>query len=435
MPEHWELRRLRTSVDACVNGIWGADPDGRHDIVCVRVADFDRVRRRVDLSRQTIRAIGPSERNGRLLNKGDLLIEKSGGGDSQPVGTVVMYDHAAPAVCSNFVARMSVSPNSEPRYLTYLHSSLYNRRLNVRSIKQTTGIQNLDSHSYLNERVAFPPFAEQKSIVRFLDHADRRIRRYILGKRNLIALLDEQLQAVICEAVMGRIDVRTGRPYPLYTTSETTWLSRVPKHWDVLPLCAVATPKSVTGKQDMELLSVYLDRGVIRFSEERDKRTNVTSEDLSKYQSVDPGDFVLNNQQAWRGSVGVSQHYGIVSPAYLVLSLSHEVNGDFANRLFRSRVMVAQYVACSRGVGTIQRNIYWSHLRRAVFPSPPLTEQIAIAGYLDQISNNTASTTALIRREMELVDEYRNRIIADTVTGKLDVRSVETGLPAADRLR
>ena len=176
VPNHWEIRRLKTSVEGCINGTWGVDPNGHDDLVCVRVADFDRIRSRVRLEKKTTRAIPLSERKKRMLRKGDLLLEKSGGGDRQPVGVVVLYEHEVPAVCSNFVARMPVSPESIPGYLTYLHSHLYVKRLNVRSIKQTTGIQNLDSYSYLNERVAFPPLSEQAAIVRFLDHADRRIQ-------------------------------------------------------------------------------------------------------------------------------------------------------------------------------------------------------------------------------------------------------------------
>ena len=193
-----------------------------------------------------------------------------------------------------------------------------------------------------NHPSILPPLPEQAAIVRYLDHADRRIRRCIRAKQKLIKLLEEQKQAVIHRAVTGRIDVLTGQPYPAYKSSGVEWLGDVPEHWETLPLCAIGTPKSITGQQHRELLSVYLGRGVIRFFEAEEKRTNVTSEDLSKYQAVDPGDFVLNNQQAWRGSVGVSNHSGIVSPAYIVLSLNPKLHPDFANLLFQDRVMVTQ---------------------------------------------------------------------------------------------
>ena len=109
VPEHWDVRRLWASVHGCINGIWGNDPNGREDLPCVRVADFDRVRLRVRLAKPTLRAIAPGERSRRLLKKSDLLLQKSGGGKLQPVGVVMLYDHDAEAVCSNFVARMPVS--------------------------------------------------------------------------------------------------------------------------------------------------------------------------------------------------------------------------------------------------------------------------------------------------------------------------------------
>lgn len=106
------------------------------------------------------------------------------------------------------------------------------------------------------------------------------------------------------------------QPYAEYKESGQQWLGRLPRNWKVLPLCRVASPKSDCGRPDLELLSVYLHRGVIRYSESGGQ-VHKPSLDLSNYQVVAPGDFVLNNQQAWRGSIGVSRHLGIISPAYL----------------------------------------------------------------------------------------------------------------------
>ena len=125
------------------------------------------------------------------------------------------------------------------------------------------------------------------------------------------------------------------KPYAEYKESGLPWLGQVPGHWDVSPLAGLARLRSVVNQSERQLLSVYLQRGVVRFSDVDEKRTNATSTDLSNYQAVDPGDFVLNNQQAWRGSVGVSNYSGIVSPAYLVLELSKRYLARYANILFR----------------------------------------------------------------------------------------------------
>lgn len=160
---------------------------------------------------------------------------------------------------------------------------------------------------------------------------------------------------------------------------------------------------------------MYLDRGVIKFSDVDEKRTNATSEDLSKYQEVLPGDFVLNNQQAWRGSVGVSEHEGIVSPAYIVLRLKKDLNPRFANYLFRDRSMVSQYLISSKGVGTIQRNLYWPQLKRSRVIVPPQEEQHRIVTFLDQKTAEIDAAIAKKERLIELLQEQKNTRIHQAV--------------------
>ena len=135
----------------------------------------------------------------------------------------MLFDHETRAVCSNFIARMTVREGFDSTFLTFLHSALYSIRLNARSIKQTTGIQNLDSAGYLGESAAFPPLAEQAAIVRYLDHVDRRIRRYVSAKRKLIALLEEEKQAVINQAVTRGLD-----PNVRLKPSGVEWLGDIP---------------------------------------------------------------------------------------------------------------------------------------------------------------------------------------------------------------
>ena len=208
VPANWEVRRLKNSVADYVGGVWGSEPNGVDDLPCVRVADFDRHRLRVCMHNPTLRAIVPDDRRRRVLNPSDLLLEKSGGGDLQPVGAVMLYDHGTPAVCSNFIARLRIAVGFDPAFLTFLHSALYAIRLNARSIKQTTGIQNLDTSAYLRELVCFPPLAEQRAIVAFLNHETAKLDSLIAKVKKAIELLKESRTALISAAVTGRIDVR-----------------------------------------------------------------------------------------------------------------------------------------------------------------------------------------------------------------------------------
>lgn len=208
--------------------------------------------------------------------------------------------------------------------------------------------------------------------------------------------------------------------YDSYKDSGVEWLGEVPNNWNIVPLFTITKFKSITNYPERELLSVYLDKGVIRFNDVTEKRTNVTSLDLSKYQAVDIGDFVLNNQQAWRGSVGVSTIQGIVSPAYIVLSLSSLINKPFGNYFFRNSMMVSNYLICSKGVGTIQRNLYWSQLKRALVCLPPIEEQERVADFLDKRTVQIDEVIAQKEKMIELLKEYRQVTINNAVTKGLD---------------
>ena len=445
VPEHWELRRLGASIDDCVNGVWGADPDDRHNMVCVRVADFDRVRRRVDMSRKTIRAITQRERRRRLLNKGDLLIEMSGGGNLQPVGAVVMYDHDAPAVCSNFVARMSVAPNYDPTYLTYLHSCIYERRLNTRSIKQTTGIQNLDSYLYLSERSAFPPLSEQTAIGRFLDHTDRRLQRYVRARKQLIALLYESDNATIYQAVTGQIDVCTGRPYLAYRPSGVGWIGDIPEHWQVKKLTQVArqetghTPsrrvESYWVPQDcvipwVSLADVWQMRsGTVFITTTKEKVSEVGLAHSAA--RLLPKNTVILSRTASVGHVAILATPMATTQDFAAWICSSELRPKFLYFVLTSMKTECQRVM----IGSTHQTIYMPDIRAFRAPVPSIETQDAISRFLDSTVTKTRLRVDRIQGSIDLVREYRDRLISDVVTGKLSVREASAGFPEIDVLK
>lgn len=189
--------------------------------------------------------------------------------------------------------------------------------------------------------------------------------------------------------------------------------------WDVVRLCQIARARSDKNRPELGLLSVFLGRGVIPYSE-GGGQVHKPGLDLANYQAVHPGDLVLNNQQAWRGSVGVSSHLGLVSPAYLVLSLDDVLDRSFANYLFQSRVMVAQFVTSSKGVGDIQRDIHTPWLRNTRVPIPPRNEQAAIARFLAYVDQRIRRSMRLKQQLIKLLEEQKQAIIHRAVTRGVD---------------
>lgn len=261
-------------------------------------------------------------------------------------------------------------------------------------LRQSLGYEDLRRMS-----VVAPDLDEQAEIVVFLDRETAQIDGLIEKKTRFIALLKEKRTADIIEAISPK------------------------EGWSRFPFWSVAKPKSTSGRPDEGLLSVYLDRGVIPYSE-GGGLVHKPAESLEKYQLVEPGDLVMNNQQAWRGSLGVSLHRGIVSPAYLVLKLDREkIDPTFANYMFRARPYVEKFMLSSMSVGDIQRQIKWPHLRIVPVVVPSVEEQRKIAERLDNEGKRIDDLIALTERSIDLLREKRAALITAAVTGKIDVRT------------
>jgi type I restriction enzyme S subunit len=233
IPSHWNVVRLKSIVKGGTNGVWGSEPKNKkNDIICVRVADIDEWQYGISQSDLTYRNISDADQAGRLLNSGDLIIEKSGGGEISPVGRVVIFNLNEKAVTSNFMARLNVIGDINKEFLYYYFRFLYYRRLNHPAIKATTGIQNLDLYAYLQNPIPIPTPKEQISIVEFINQTSGEITRFIQTKQRFIELLKEQRQSIITNAVTKGTDEKA--------KMKETVLGEIPEHWEVRRLKFIA---------------------------------------------------------------------------------------------------------------------------------------------------------------------------------------------------
>jgi len=265
--------------------------------------------------------------------------------------------------------------------------------------------------------VVVPPPAETEVIAEYLDRETARIDALAEQKIRFIEMLREKRQALITQAVTKGLD-----PSVPMKDSGSASSCLVPAHWSVVKFWTVANQVSRSGWAHESLLSVYLDRGVIPYSE-GGGLVHKPSESLDGYQLVEPGNLVMNNQQAWRGSVGISLHRGIVSPAYLIFELAPTLRPAFANYQFRDRRFVDEMMLSSQGVGDIQRQVKWPLLRESKVFVPPIDEQRKIVIHLDSTTSRIDTLIAKTERSIELLREHRNALITAAVTGKIDLRN------------
>lgn len=410
MTSSQDVRRLKYAVEACVNGVWGDEPNGEDDMVVVRVADFDRSKGLAALGDSpTVRAIPESARNRRVLRPGDLLIEKSGGGEQQPVGNVVLFTDDRPAVCSNFVARMPVTADCDSRFVGYVFRALYAEGRNIPHIKQTSGIQNLDSESYLNEMVWLPARSEQERIANFLDEQTARIDALIAEKEHLLGLLSEQ-QVSVAEAVVAEapsrlkaklgfyVDLLAGFAFPSEEFSRDESDIPLLRGVNVAP-ASIRWEDAVYWRRDYDpaLERFRLQAGDVVFG--MDRPWISTGARVAVIDSSSAGAFLLQRVCRLRGGAKVRQRflfYALASDAFRQ-SIEVDLTGVSVPHISPEQVLG--------------------------FKIPVLTpeEQDARCAEADRQTEALKGLAAQTEGLLGRLREYRSSLISAAVTGQLDL--------------
>ena len=420
VPAHWNTRPLKRWVTINAE-------------VLPEATAPDRVFRYVDIGSvgtgtltqepQRLRFAGAPSRARRVVHNGDTLVSTV----RTYLKAIYFVDgEADELVCSTGFAVLTPRVGTVPQFVSYLaQSNAFTNRVTADSV----GIAYpAVAESRLGSfHVAVPPRTEQAAIVRYLDHADRRIRRYIRAKQKLIKLLEEQKQAIIHRAVTGKVDIRTGLPYPAYKPSGVEWLGEVPVHWEVMRsrlLFNEVNVRSTTGKETHMSMSQTVGLVPSHMVE----RT-LTSESYVGGKLCEKGDLVLNRLKAHLGVFALAKQSGVISPDYSVFRKRSSEEMGYFEQVFLLPALRSELRIRAKGIVEGFWRLYTDDLFDIRLPVPPVSEQKEIVDVLQGTSASIDTAINRARRRIELLQQYRTRLIADVVTGKLDVREAAARLP------
>ena len=215
-------------------------------------------------------------------------------------------------------------------------------------------------------------------------------------------------------------------PYPSYKESGVKWIGDIPSGWDVKLLKFVFNPireKSETGEE--ELLSVMIRKGVVKrrdyLGDDADHLTR--SESLIGYIKCSKGNLVNNIMKMGFYCLGISDYDGIVSPGYSVFEMIESNNSPkFWDYLLKTEIYVSEYRKRSKGIQESRMRLYDDYFLSIHSLVPPVIEQNQIVEYLDEQNQKINSTIEKETQRIELLKEYRQSLISEVVTGKIDVR-------------
>ena len=420
IPSHWNCIRLKNVFSKRTTGSWGEEQNhSQKNAECLRIADFDYNKLRFQKKEEyTIRSYASKEVENKKLVKGDLLIEKSGGGDKTPVGRCVVFDlDIHDAMYANFMEKLSPRNDIDSFYICYLLSCFYSYGMVWPYVKATTGIQNLDITSLLSkEYVYIPPRAEQDAIVRYLDAATSKIDKAIAMQQKMIDLLNERKQIIIQNAVTKGLDENVEMK-----DSGVEWIGMIPKHWKVRRgkfLFRVVNEYSTTGQE--ELLTVSDRTGITPRSM---KNVNMfMSESLIGYKKCQKGDICSNIMWMWHGAVGVTEYNGVISPSYGVYrQIAFSYDNKYLDYMLRLPRLVEVYGNCSTGLTESRLRLYPDDFMNLQFFVPPLEEQKYIVLQIQKRIIAIEKSIENAEKLITLLQERKQIIINEVVTGKVKV--------------
>ncbi len=409
VPVDWTVSPLKRFLARNDGGVWGDDPDGENETVVLRSTE-QAVDGRWQIEEPATRTLNSRERDSALLQVGDLVVTKSSG-SSLHIGKTSLVDEFVAnlgACYSNFMQRLRVSSDCNPRFVWFvMNNPLARGQFDLLS-NSTTGLANLNATILGEVRLAFPSTDEQRQIVNFLDRETAKIDAAVAAQERLITLLAEKRAATISHAVTKGLD-----PDAPMKDSGIEWLGQIPAHWDAKRLRFLC--KIETGDGDTQ---DAVEDGDYPFFV---RSPNV--EGINRY-SFDCEAVMTSGDGAGVGKI--YHHYVGKFTAHQRVYVFHGFQGILPRLVYH---YFKAYFARVTLQGTAKSTV--ESLRRPMLADfwivvPDESEQAAVLDFCEAAEQKYRSAIERCEEGIRLLRERRAAFISAAVTGKIDVRGEVT---------
>lgn len=394
VPEHWEVKRIR-------------------QVLRERKERNFPIKTKNILSLTNTRGVIPYEDKGNVGNKsksdlGDYFLAYPGdivlNSMNVVIGSVGLSAYFG-AISPVYYALYNTDPNSSISYFNTIFSSkIFQKSLKCLGNGILDIRKRISAYDLKNVIIPVPPKEEQDQIVRYLDWQNSRLNKLINAKKKEIALLEEQKQALISQAVTKGLD-----PHAPLKDSGIDWIGQIPEHWllcNLKYLCSMRSGKNLTSIQITENgpYPVYGGNGVRGYY----SQYNVNSKCLIVgRQGALCGNVHYVNEKIW------ATDHAVVTQVY-----------NFIHLKFFYYLLTAMNLNRYASQTAAQPGLAVSNILNQKVCFPPINEQRKIAVYLERQCTFIDNLIDNINRIISLLQEYRTRLVADVVTGQIDVRNV-----------
>lgn len=415
IPSHWEEMRVKYITNISKgNGITKLDVSSDGDTPCVRYGEiYTKYNNTFKFCHSaTFKNLISSPR---YFEYGDILV--SGTGELvEEIGKSVVYIGDEKCLAGGDI--IILKHNQNPIFLNYALNTKYTQ--DQKSFgKAKLKVVHISSSEIGRLFIALPPLAEQEKIVGYLEDKTSKIDAYVADKEKEIELLQELKQKTIADAVTKGLN-----PDAKMKDSGISWIGEIPEHWEVRHLSQVSYEHYISNKEihHQNLLSLSYGR-ITR------KDINTTEgllpASFDTYQIVEEGNIVMrltdlqNDHKSLR--VGLVKEEGIVTSAYVCLGVFESMIPSFLYNVLHSYDIKKLFYSMGGG---LRQNLNWQGLKKLDIPLPPKGEQQAIVAYIEEKCEKIDKLASELQSEIDYLKEYKQRLIADCVTGQVNVQNV-----------
>lgn len=271
-----------------------------------------------------------------------------------------------------------------------------------------------------NIEIPLPTLNVQKNIELFIENKIKEIDNLIIDKNKLIQLLEEKRQSMIIEAITKGLN-----PNAKMKDSGVEWIGEIPQNWNIKKIKYKFDIKKVIQPTEEPTVLSLTQKG-IKVKDLNDF-SGQHAESYEKYQRVEINDYVMNGMDLLTGYVDCAKFEGVTSPDYRVFRLKYpEECHDYYLRYFQICYFAKVFYGHGQGVSNFGR---W-RLQTDVFkdfpiPEPQIDEQFAISKYLAEKEIEINEAIEMIKIQIRNLKDYRQSLIYEAVTGRIDVRNFE----------
>lgn len=410
VPEQWILAKLKYNCSGFQNGSSQTQlnsdisnyPVTRIETISTGKIDFDKVGYVENIN------------NNYLLKKNDFLISNIN--SIANLGNNAIFDSDRPLY--HGMNLLKITPKFVyPKFLYYyFNSGIFRTNMQI-LCKPAINQASVSASNIKNIKMPFPPLPEQQAIADYLDYKCAQIDNITTTINEQIEVLKQYKKSVITEAVTKGLD-----PNVPMKDSGVEWIGQIPETWEVIKGKYRLKLLNRPVKENDEVITCFRDGEVTLRSKRREDGFTISLQETG-YQGINPGDLVVHGMDGFAGAIGISDSRGKATPVLNVLDTKE--NKKFFMYYLRTLAFTEVFIALSTGIRVRSCDTNWNKLRQLVYLIPPLSEQQAIANYLDNKCTKIDAVIVDKQAQLETLAAYKKSLIYEYVTGKKSVPGFE----------